>query len=81
MKYSNVQIQLSTRGELSLDSGTIQTKFGTFLQDCGIIMNSSRSENILLLLCTSLLFLRKTDVGCVWCITSVHCLQSFPCCK
>lgn len=29
-------------------------------------------ENILPLLCIGLLFRRKTDVGSIWCVTSVH---------
>ena len=70
LRYANVNT-INTRRELSLGSGRMRVKLGRFVQDCGIILISG-AENILPLLCIGLLFMRKTDVSSIWCITSVH---------
>lgn len=66
---------INTRRELSLGSERMQAKLGRFVQDCGIILISG-AENPLPLLGIGLLFMRKTDVASIRCITSVHRLLS-----
>lgn len=74
LRYTYVNT-INTRRELSLGSGRMWAKFGRFVQDHGIIL-IGKAENILPLLCIGLLFMWKTDVSSIWCITSVHRLLS-----